>query len=408
MNRHSLHAATLIAALVAGASFALPRAVAGQPDPSSWAGLAGVVPIAQSRSTPISDAALAVDPAHRERIAYCAPSAVQLSEDGGTTWTAIPTAPVVPDAEASGYPLLTTGGVPPACSSLALDPAAPGTVYAAFRAGKSPFGAPPIVFVPYVTTDAGASWSAVPPPPGLTPEAFGGFRETGGGVDALFIQRTAQSSGPPLVQRTLDSGASWAAAPFSCPTTGGCARWGAAPNLIGSCAMNGRIQLLLSSTDGGATWTDAGVGVNACVLNELVALSNGALLLLSQDTTGSSRGGGSTAIAHLSTDGGLSWADLSLPPLPGSAPRQIRGLLMLPDGSLIARVQGSGWALLRPGAEAWCGAGSTLPVPAEAADTATVIGDRLWWLENGDGGAPPVNREPLPVGIPLVNVSCGE
>jgi photosystem II stability/assembly factor-like uncharacterized protein len=389
-----------------------PAPVSGEG--TTWASLGQVQPLRVERSTPIIGQSLATDPSDPERIAYCAPTAIQVTTDGGATWSAVPVAPVVDIAAASLYPLITAGGVPPACVSLALDPAFPNSVYAVFQATKAPFGAPPIIFVGYVTTDRGQTWQAVPVPDGLTMEEFGGFRVVGTTVEALFSVPAAEPGAPPsfAVERTVDGGTTWTTAQPDCPDAGPCVRWGPAPNAIGSCAMNGRFQPIDASTDGGATWTPSGppgpfgpAGANACNLNELVALSPTDVLLIAEDAA--LTGGGAQPV-EISRDGGQTWSAVTLPSLPGGEPLLLHGLQVLPDGALIVRPQDSRWMLLSPGAPAWCAIpAGVLDAPFDSADTARVIGGRLWWLENTDPGVPPQNTTPTPHSVALDSLTCG-
>lgn len=121
-------------------------------------------------------------------------------------------------------------------------------------------------------------------------------------------------------------------------------------------------------------------GANACVLNELVALSATDVLLLAEDALDRVGPNQEGSLAVRSRDGGATWASLVLPPVPGPTQRALRGLQMLPDGALIVRPQmAAGWPRLDAGASAWCAVpGPALTAPYEAADSARVVGDRLW------------------------------
>src|SRR5581483_9359556 len=301
-RRRGIFRALLLAAALLGlgagvlpAASAPPSAAgaAGQPAGPDWASLGLVAPLWVARSTPIVGQSFA---SVAGRIAYCAPGGIPLSRDGGATWTIISTAPVLQAAATSGYPLLTTGDVPPACTALALDPTYPDSLYAVFPSARGPYGAPPIIFVGYHTADGGQGWQPIPTPPGIDREQFGGFQVDGTAVQALFARPASTAGTPPgfLLEQTADGGQSWASPPLvDCPATGPCVRWGPAPNAIGSCAMHARIQPVEVSSDGGQSWSPAGFGgeavetglggVNACALNELAALAEREVLLLTGD-----------------------------------------------------------------------------------------------------------------------------
>jgi hypothetical protein len=72
------------------------------------------------------------------------------------------------------------------------------------------------------------------------------------------------------------------------------------------------------------------------------------------------------------------------------------GLQILPDGSLIGRFEVNGnWLRLASGAESWCTIPSEiLQTSFPAAETAQVIGERLWWIEDANQGTPPNNKTP--------------
>jgi photosystem II stability/assembly factor-like uncharacterized protein len=371
----------------------------------TWASLGTSRPLAVTRSTPLTGQTLAVAPGEPGRLAYCAPDTIQLTRDGGETWESIPTAPVTALAEAAGYPLLGADGAVPACTSLLLDPADPLALYAVFAAGKAEFGAPPIVFTGYRTTDGGQTWQPVPVPDGGGIEQFGGFQANGAAVQALFARADGEPG--PLVLETRDGGRNWATVPLDCPSAGPCLRWGPAPNLIGSCSMNERIQPVLTSADDGQAWARADLGrsggVNGCVRNELAALSDSDALLLSDDGLLLD-----DTLARLTRDGGQTWQSVSLPPLPGMERQIVHGLTLLPDGSLLARTQAAdGWSVLAPGATAWCTVpAANLGASWASADSLVLAGDRLWWLEAADASGR--ISEPRLMSAPLAGVQCNQ
>lgn len=398
--------ATLFPIAVTPALLASPAGgAAGQDASLTWQELAPLMPLTIERSATIIGQAIWADPANPERLAYCAPESVQASEDGGASWRSIPTGPVLVAAAGSPNPLVSSGGVTPACLSVVLDPHAPGSVYATFRAGKAPFGAPPLVFVGYLTTDGGASWQAIATPDGASMEQFGGFRERVGAVQALFRPATPETGVPLLVEQTADGGRSWQAGALGCALGDPCLRWGAAPNTIGSCNMAARIQPVVRSSDGGTTFTPVSPpsayplgGGNACLLNEIVLLANGAVLLLREDEE---------QPLQRSDDGGEHWATVALPALPGER-GALRGLQLLPDGTLFGRPHAAnGWLWLAPGSDHWCAiAAAAFDAPLASADTVRVVGDRLWWLEQLDPSVPPTNATPTAFSAPLASLSC--
>lgn len=406
-----------LAGALAGGS--RPRPARAQPAPDggvSWASLGALQPLERSRSTAIAGPSLTAALGDPDRLAYCAPGAVQTSGDGGATWTALPVQAVVDAAAASPYPLLLTGDAPPTCTSLVLDPSQPSSVYAVFRASKAPFGAPPIVFAGYVTTDGGQTWQSVPVPEGVTMEQFGGFRtrDDGAAVEALFA--VPGMPGAFIVEESGDRGATWQAVALACPTLGPCLRWGPAPNMIGSCSMNARIQPIMASLDGGATWTPAPLfgstpvnGVDACVRNELAPLSDTGTLLLAEDAQDAIAPGALNTPVLQTRDGGQTWTAVALPPLPGGSPQALRGLLMLPWGALIVRPQQApAWQLLAPGASSWCAIpAAALGASYTTADTVQVIGDRVWWLEDAGTSVPPAGAQVRALSVPLAGIECG-
>lgn len=368
--------------------------------PATWAGLGTLRPLWIRRSAP----GPAADPAQPGLLAYCAAGAVRISRDGGSTWRSFPTSGAVAATAASPYPILAQGG-PPTCREALADPGHPGSAYAAFSAGPAGAGMPPVYAIPLYTTDGGAHWHLVTPPPGFGPGGFGGFRVTRSGVQAMFGQRpgTSALAGPSFATTSSrDGGGSWQPGTAACPATGPCAIWGPAPSGIGSCAMNAYPQPVLLSPDGGRRWTalppptgaPLPILANGCAPNQLAALGGQHLALVLNGT------GAASGTVRLSSDGGKTWTAVRLPALPGGG---TQALQLLPDGSLLApvlaRQTGGGYGLqlqrLAPGASAWC----TVPAVELASGTnpATLqaAGGHLWWV--GTGGL---------TGVPLTAVRC--
>lgn len=355
-------------------------------DPApSWAALGGGEPEFVQASTPLGGPVLAVDRVNPDHLAYCTPGAIQLSLDDGATWSTIATAGAQQAAAASALPLFAAGSPAPACVSAVVDPSNPQSLYATFEAAAAA-GAPPIFFAAYQTVDGGQTWTAVPLPPGARTQDFGGFQLDGSAVQAFFVSGAATSAPTLSIEETSDSGATWSPSQLTCPTIGVCARWGQAPNGIGSCAMHEYQQPIDVSADAGQTWFTPGSpsGANACDANELVSFSASELALLS---------GRAGYPFQVSQDGGQTWAVASLPALPAVGSASYPGLQILPDGTLLSQ-SGSSWYLLEPGASAWCSAaGVTLPAQPQLLQAS---GGRLWWLQAAG----------TPASIPIGSLTC--
>ncbi|HLZ68485.1 MAG TPA: hypothetical protein VKV26_01105 [Dehalococcoidia bacterium] len=370
----ALHAGT------AGGNIDVASAELDVQAPPAWSDLGAPQPLRIERSENLLDPAFATDPGNAGRLAFCEPGDVQLSRDGGVSWNPLSIASAGDAAAANGFQLFGQDGGA-ACTQLVLPAGRSSLIYAAFPAALAEFGAPPIFFLPFESTDAGQSWQLVPAPDGYEAKQFGGFQVVNGAVQALFAMPTEPDSPPALaVEEAMDDG-SWQAVALNCAGEGPCLRFGAGPNAIGSCAMNERVQALFYSTDGGASFQPpaAPATVNACDLNELAPLSPMDALLLA---------GRADFPLQVTHDGGQSFGSVTLPPLPDadpSLPAQYRGLQILPDGSLLAQTQaGDGWLGLCPGASAW----QSTNIPGSAiASTLRVLNSRLWWLQRADDGS---------------------
>jgi len=253
------------------------------------------------------------------------------------------------------------------------------------------YGAPPIFFLPFQSADGGQSWQLLPVPDGYTLRQFGGFQVTDGAVQALFAAPNGPDAAPALAVEQAAEDGSWQPAALSCASAGPCLRFGAGPNAIGSCSMSERVQTLLYSVDGGASFQPSATQptVNACDLNELAPLSPSDALLLA---------GRAEAPLQITHDGGQTWTPVALPPLPDAdptLPQQYRGLQILPDGSLLTQ-DGDAWLGLCPGATDWQPSG----LPGSAiASTLRVLNGRLWWLQRDDDGSlHPYSLPPAAVG----------
>lgn len=360
-------------------------------DPSSWTSLGPIRSLWMAFNRPGVAADPTADPGD---LAVCRIGAVDVSTNGGATWTSVPTSDVVTATAASPYPVTKLAHAEPTCTSAVVDPAHPKTVYATFNAGKAPYGMPPVFTVPAYTTDGGQTWHIVSAPTGASAGTFGQFQVTPSGVAAIFAATASRSSA--VVTETTDGGAVWHAADLLCPKTGPCLVWGPSASGIGSCAMNAYAQPIEASPNDGKTWTalpaPSGPGspipmlANGCGLNQLVALSATTVLLIGNGTTEPAEA------VRLSHNSGKSWVNVPLPSLPGNnAPA---GLQMLPNGTLISAVftqtgattYGDALALLKPGATTWCTVPNLIITNMDPS-TLQAVGSSLWW-NDGQGGAP--------------------
>jgi photosystem II stability/assembly factor-like uncharacterized protein len=348
---------------------------------SSWSSLGLGQPLWIQPSANLISPEVSVDPGDAQRLAYCIPNAIRLSKDGGKTWVSIPTQSAA-KAVGSQYTIFnqgaTTGQVN--CLSVTLDAAHPDSFYAVFETTNKSYGAPPIFFMGFVTTDKGKTWKAAPAPSQKMVENFGGFWSDGKGtVQAMYNENPSGPDQAPTVgvEQTNDGGKTWTPGTLICPTSGPCLRWGAAPGAIGGMGAD-LPQWLYYSSDGGKTWTSPGISVELRLVTpgELVAFSDKEAVLISS--------GGDFPL-RLTQDGGQTWQVVSLPSLPGndnSGPL-FNGLQALPDGSLLAQSSDQAWFMLQPEAQNWCSPGkANLPSSGERI---LASGSELWWLTS-DGG----------------------
>jgi len=363
-----------------------------------WVGLKLGLPASiQAPDNPMEQA-LAIDPKNNQRMAYCAPGAIKLSADAGNTWSSLPTAGAEDAAKGIGYSTGAQGNSGAGqCVSVLLDSEHPQSLYAIFQTVNPQYGAPPIYFMGFYTTDAGKTWKLVPTPSAdSSQEAFGGFWSDGNVVQALF---GAGGQGPDQapsarVMQTTDGGATWNPGALTCPLAGPCLRFGPHPGSIGG--MGSPLpSFVMASLDAGQTWISTGLSVELRMPapKELVGFNSAAAALIDS---------GSSYPFQLTQDGGQTWRPISLPLMPdqSGSPYPFSGLQMMPNGSLLARSQDGTWRMLTPGAAQWCAVDmANLPKDNAMNDVPRmqVVGDRVWWI--------PIGAD-HPISAPLAAFRC--
>jgi hypothetical protein len=347
----------------------------------SWNSLPVGQPLWIQPSANLTAADVTVDPGNPNRIAYCAPGEIKVSQDSGKTWSSISTAAVASAADSSGYPLMSQNQSNQAtCLAVTLDTTHPDSYYAVFQTMDKQYGAPPVFFMGYFTHDAGKTWAQAPVPAKLTAENFGGFWSNGQGIVQALYSGSAQGpdQAPPVsVEQTSDGGQNWSTGELICPNSGPCIRWGPAPGSIPG--MGSPLpQFIYISTDGGKTWNSPGISVELRTQgpHELVALSDQVAVVLS--------GSGDYPV-QVTQDGGKTWQAASLPslPQPDDGGPLFPGLQSLPDGSLLAQPFNTNGFMLTPGSTAWCSLGST-----NLSSTTVLLqasGQELFWLTPDSG-----------------------
>ena len=341
-----------------------------------------------SSSADLFNRVISVDPGNSQRIAYCAPDQIRLSLDSGQTWEeAIPTHGISAVAEASGYTIFDSAF---ACISVTLDPEYPGSFYTVYTTAQEQYGAPPIFYMGFFTTDNGSTWQLVPPPPSATLEDFGGFWNLGSEtVEALFTKPglTSDPAENILVQETADGGRTWQSGELSCPQFSPCLRWGAAASNIpgmGSPLPQG----MLVSSNTGKTWLsiDPPVELRAPSPNQFAAFSEQEIAIISGSIELSSEPDAQPL--RISEDSGLTWQVITLPPISFEDAEldYYPGLQILPDESFLSQSpESSAWLWLSPDNPIWC------PVNTNKLPTYPVllqnVSDQLWWVDPEDNEA---------------------
>ncbi|MDQ2761404.1 MAG: hypothetical protein M3Y17_13525 [Actinomycetota bacterium] len=347
---------------------------------------------------------ITADPRDPSAVAWCTGAQLEVSSPGARTVT-VPTASALSELHRLRY---SSGQSSAANCQTVIAVGPPGSpssdLLAAFLVNAAVPG-PPFYELALSSHDGGASWSPVPVPAGSDALGFGGFRDDGAAVQAVYspVRRgrglPELLDGPVLAERTLDAGRDWAPAPLLCPTAGPCVTLG--PFAPGHCAGNGSDQTILRSGDGGDRYTTPALPdlASACDAAQLVATGPRSELLVNPD---------SLYPLVESTDGGVSWRVIGLPRAPGQiAGDPIHaGLILLPSGALletgVVGFSGLGhFSLLAPGAKAWCTVRSPVFARPQTDQLApvTLIGDQLYWL-SGTGSAASLER------VPAASVSC--
>ena len=320
------------------------------------------------------------DPSNPAGVDWCSAGLIQLAGPNGPQ--TISTASVNSVLQQLGYTLFTNNS--PNCTSLAVvgTGSIPQLIAASFEA-QPKMQSPQFANVALMTKDDGKSWVPIPVPAGASMNGFGGFRQNGNSLEALFSPSLSGSSYPsgspvPLVEATSNSGTSWNEQSLACPSSGPCVTFG--PYLAGNCAGGvGVHQSVLYSSDDGKTWSTPvwPKSIQACSPAQLIELPGNKVILV---TTSSQN------IVRISSNGGKTWKDLAVP-LPKSSQRGYGigpgqgGFQILPDGSLLLSDQisnGYKWELLNPSADKWC----TLNNVSSQFIVSSVyqIGNKLWWL----------------------------
>jgi hypothetical protein len=360
---------------------------------SPWARLGRIPYLSSTYSGPS-----AVNPApFSSLVGWCELSRIVIT--GGATAVNVSTAGVKSALKGSTLHFFAgeSTAVTPACDAVQLDPTHPDSVYAAFDTGQGA-SIPPIYLAPVYTTNAGATWQAVPIPKGFSIEDFSGFTTEGNHVAALFSNNNGISAGGVpegthggyvTTEMTANGGASWTTATLGCPSTGPCMTFG--PYYWGNCAMSQDMQTLLLGPAGataatGVKWGDSTwvTSVNSCFTQQLVASSSRDLFLVDPS---------SEYPLLRSTNSGVTWTNWGLPSIPAanygpdSAPLT-NSMVLAPNGSLFASITNAagnrqGLWRLYPAATSWCQVPNVFATTAPDQIQALRVGaDDLLWAQS--------------------------
>lgn len=347
----------------------------------------------------LNNRVVSVNSIDSNRMAYCSPGEIVFSNDGGATWLTVSTAPVNSAAQSIGYQDFSGENLTPTCYQAFQDPRHEQSFYAVFSMVKPEYGAPPLFYMGFFTTDRGSTWQVVPPPDTSTVEHFGGFWSDGSGlVQALSLdpESVIGSPEPPIVIQTSDGGLTWSPGSLSCPPAGVCMRWGPAASMIPG--MGSPLpQTAYYSLDDGESWQpiEPPVELRLAGPNQLIAFSGSRAARISGEIKYSVEGSSPLLITE---DNGQTWMEYELPALPDASENQnvFPGLQFLPDGSLISQgAETASWYLLPAGKTKWC-ALEVLDMPAQPVQL-TVSSGQIWWLTLETGNLR---------STPLVNLVC--
>lgn len=348
--------------------------------PALWSQQAGIPPFT-------------ISPADPSTVGYCSGGDAVTSGPGGTASFSV--AGAVPVLRELGF------AEPGPLDCMAAAPIG-SAVVSVFNVVSARDGGPPFEYVALSTANGGASWRAVPVPPGSAAALFGGLRDgPGGELEAVFAPKVMLRepepsfpgpAGTPLIEATTD-GVNWQQVPLACPASGPCLQLGAAA--WARCAAVGAYQAVLGSVSDGRAWALSATvdWPNGCAAAAVLVTGPRTALLVN-----------STSQFPLSetTDGGLRWVDVGVPSIHGHG--YLRGtygpggLTLLPSGALLDSGDGGPWRLLPAHANRWCTV-SGVPPAVQALQQngpATAAAGQLWWqVWNGASTGPVAEHVPL-------------
>lgn len=254
----------------------------------------------------------------------------------------------------------------------------PASLFIAVATASPHYGAPPVYYSPFDSTNGGATWQPLPVPHGMTFENFAGFRVVGARVYALWASRSGTAT-----EVTVDGGQAWSTATLPCPPAGACLMLGPGPT--GDPGMGAPMIQTVWRQNRGRQWTQSTEGETADSTMQLATLANGQALLIDSQ---------SPYPVQMSPNGGQSWDSVALPNPPGitaaDAAQPFQNLVLLQNGTLLgsaltAQDVGPVWYALPVASNAW------RPVPPSVLPSGalglTPAGGRLWWYELGTAGA---------------------
>jgi hypothetical protein len=291
------------------------------------------------------------------------PGFLTVSRDNGARWTRISIAEIGQLAKKTAFPAPTGNNPLPSLASVLLNDSFPSSYFVTVSAIAKKYGsAPPIFYTPYVSTNQGRTWSAVPTPRGSSPGEFEGFENDGARVYALYAHGVQTVS-----EFSVDGGRHWQIGSMACPAAGPCVTFGPfADNYPG---MGAPDPQTIWRRGPHSQWVPSTTITSALVgrPSYLVPLTHSSMLRLD---------GLSPYPLEVTENGGRSWQYVALPPLPGGS---TGFLMMLSNGDLL----GDGlnhWYLLKPGSSVWVEAPA---VPQGGVGPMYTSPGYLWWV----GGA---------------------